>query len=70
MLCYIIGQIGRGDQEKTTAFEEEKNLVSSRHRTGALIHKSDGEIGFFGLRIAASPTIFSRSGPQQLLFVS
>ena len=29
VLCYIIGQIGRENQEKTTALEKEKNLVSS-----------------------------------------
>ena len=66
VLCYIIWQIGRGDQEKTTIFGEEKNLVPSRQRTGGLIHK----IGFFGLRIASSPTLFFRSGPQRLQFVS
>ena len=52
---------------KTASDAKEKSAVPPRQWTLTQIHDNDGQIEWIKLRIASSPTIFSRSGPQRLM---
>ena len=55
--------------KKTASHAEEKSVVPPRQCTVPQVHENDGQIEWIKLRIASSPTIFSRSAPLTLLTV-
>ena len=52
---------------ETASHAKEKSAVPPRQCTVSQVHENDGQIELINLRIASSPIIFSRSGPQLLL---
>ena len=60
----LSGSFERRNQEETAPNAKEKSVVPPRQCTVPQVHENDGQIQCIKLRIASSPTIFSRSGPQ------
>ena len=48
---------------------EKKSALSLKHCIVSQVNCNDGKTIGIALRIASAPTLFSRSGPQQLLAV-
>ena len=52
--------------KETATNEEEKSALSPRQCTMSQVSCNDSKITWIALRIASAPTLFYRSGPQQL----
>ena len=58
----LMDQLSAEIKKKTASYAEEKSAVPPRQCTEPQVHENDSQIEWIKLRIASSPSIFSRFG--------